>query len=218
MLFSKSQPKIFCISFQRTGTTSVGRFFKEFGYQVASWDKERSALWSYYRFTGNIEAIFTSKDFKKHQVFEDNPWWELDFYRVLYHRFPNAKFILFTRDADKWFDSMLSHSKGKNLGNAFRHSKIYRREEEFYKSFPNENHYETAKIIDNRLPLNESHREHYKRIYTIRNKEIIEFFKVFSPHSLFVANLEDNDKWQRLGQFIGFQVPDNYSMHANKSN
>ncbi|EPR74705.1 Tetratricopeptide TPR_2 [Winogradskyella psychrotolerans RS-3] len=213
----KKKNKIFCVSFQRTGTTSVGQFFKDFGYKVASYDQKRSSKWSAKRFLGDFESIFKSKDFKNHQVFEDNPWWEQDFYRVLYHRFPNAKFILFTRDADKWFDSMVSHSKGKSLGNTFKHSSIYNRKEEYYKMFPNLDYYKTIYGNDNLLDINETHRAHYKNIYNLRNKEIVDFFNAISPNSLFAAQLEDADKWKRLGDFFNIELPNNYQVHANKS-
>ena len=29
--------RVFCISMQRTGTTSVGRFFRDFGFRWAGW-------------------------------------------------------------------------------------------------------------------------------------------------------------------------------------
>ncbi|MEP5253980.1 MAG: sulfotransferase [Winogradskyella arenosi] len=213
----KKKNKIFCVSFQRTGTTSVGQFFKDFGYKVASYDSKRSSNWSTLRFLGDYENIFKSKDFKNHQVFEDNPWWEEDFYKVLFHRFPDAKFILFTRDADKWFDSMVSHSKGKTLGNTFRHSSIYNRKEEFYNTFPNLSFYKSIATIDNLLEINETHRTHYKKIYNLRNKEIVDFFNAVSPSSLFTTQLEDADKWQRLAAFFDIELSSNYQVHANKS-
>jgi hypothetical protein len=212
-----SNSKIFNLSFQRTGTTSIGQFFDDFGFKVAKYDKQRSQKWSYQRLIGDYEAIFSSKDFKKNQVFEDNPWWELDFYKVLFHKFPKSKFILLTRDADKWFDSMLSHSNHKNPGNAFRHSIIYRRENEFYDKFPDEDYYKTAHVIDNRLDLKEIHREHYKCIYQNRNKAVIDFFKAFSQQSLFIGQLEDPKKWEKLADFFDFKIPENYNVHSNRT-
>lgn len=218
MIFSKkNNPKIFCVSYQRTGTTSVGQFFKDFGYKVAGYDRQRSSNWSVKRFIGDYESIFKSKEFKEHQVFEDNPWFEQDFYKVLYHKFPSAKFVLFTRDADKWFDSMVSHSKGKTLGNTFRHSKIYKREREYYNQFPDLNLYKKINKIDNLLDLNETHREHYKEIYNLRNKEVVDFFNAYSADSLFIGELEDKDKWRKLGVFFNIKVPSEYNVHANKS-
>lgn len=218
MNFSKkNKPKIFCISFQRTGTTSVGQFFKYFGFKVAGYHKKRSSDWSVKRFLGDYESIFKSKDFIDHQVFEDNPWFDEDFYKFLYHKFPEAKFILFTRDADKWFDSMVNHSKGKTLGNTFRHSKLYKREEEYYYKYSDLDFYQSIKTIDNLLDLNETHRKHYTSIYKIRNKEVDDFFNAVSPSSLFRCQLEDPDKWQKLGAFFNIDVPKDFQMHVNKS-
>ncbi len=216
-LLKKQQPKIFCISFQRTGTTSVGQFFKDHGFEVAGYDKERSTHWSVCRFTGNYEAIFKSKGFKENQVFEDNPWFENDFYKYLYHRFPNSKFVLFTRDSNKWFDSMVKHSNGKTLGNTFRHSKLYLRTEEYYSKFSNINHYKTLYKIDNLLDLNETNRDHYIKIYETRNKEVLDFFSEYSPNSLFTSKLEDDNKWVKLGEFCDIKVSNTYISHENKS-
>ncbi|WP_339611568.1 sulfotransferase [uncultured Planktosalinus sp.] len=216
MIFKKQQPKIFCISIQRTGTTSVGQFFKDHNYKVAGYERKRSTEWSRMWFIGNFEAIFKSKDFKNHQVFEDNPWWSPGFYKVLFHRFPNAKFILFTRDPDKWFDSMVSHSNGKTLGNTYRHSRIYRRETEFDKLYPFSHDFNSKKI-DNLLELNESHREHYKAIYETWNRDAKLFFEQFGSERIIKLELEDPLKWQKLGTFFNLDVKDGFEVHANKS-
>lgn len=216
-IFNSRKSKIFCVSFQRTGTTSVGQFFKDHGYKVASYDDIVSTKWSYERFIGNYEKIFKSKEFKKNQVFEDNPWWEGDFYKFLFNRFPNSKFILFTRNPDSWFNSMLKHSNGLSLGNTFIHSKIYRRENELYSKFPDINHFHTLKYIDNKLKIEEKHRQHYINLYNLKNKEIIDFFNFMNPKSLFVCPLEDQAKWLKLGSFFKINVDKNYNVHANKS-
>ena len=124
----KGSNRIFCISMQRSGTTSVGDFFSSFGYPVARNSIAWKNKWSKHWYNGDYDSIFSSKEFNSYQVFEDDPWWLPEFYKVLYHKFPNAKFILLTRDSESWFNSMLSHSKGKTLGNTKLHCKIYRRE------------------------------------------------------------------------------------------
>src|SRR5690554_7497619 len=114
MLFKRvNKSKIFCLSMQRTGTTSVGKFFKEYGFKVAGWNVSNRNKWSYSWELGDFETIFNSKDFKDNQVFEDDPWWLPEFYKVLYHRFPDSKFILFTRNEDAWFNSMMNHSRSE---------------------------------------------------------------------------------------------------------
>jgi len=217
MFKKKDKPKIFCISTQRTGTTSVGEFFKYFGYKVADWSISHKNNWAYYWENGDFETIFNSKEFKNNQVFEDAPWWAPEFYKVLYHRFPNAKFILFTRDSEKWFNSMLSHSDGKTLGNTKRHCKVYRREEDFYKLLnKSERLLYNEKEIDNLLSL-EGYKEHYIKLYELRNREIIDFFNKTNQKLLIHCELEDNNKWEKFGEFFRLDIPKNFKIHANKS-
>jgi len=215
---SINKPKIFCISFQRTGTTSVGNFFLDHGFRVAKYSQTRSQGWSKLRMIGDYEKIFSSIGFIQNQVFEDNPWFEDDFYRLLYHRFPKSKFILFTRDPDKWFDSMVSHSGGKTLGNTYKHSRVYRRESEFDQLNGEKNWYKNLHEIDNLLTLDERHRTHYKEIYDLRNESVKDFFKFYGDHDRFIhCELEDEKKWLKLGEFFGIKVVDTYESHKNKT-
>ena len=213
----KKSEKIFCISSQRTGTTSVGDFFKHLGYNVADWHCSFGQSWSHKWYNGDFEAIFNDPKFKNNQVFEDDPWWLPEFYKVLFHRFPNSKFILFTRPAADWYQSMESHSDGKTPGNTLRHSKVYRRESEFYNTIGDDDlSLYNKNVIDNLLSL-EGKKAHYENLYTTRNFEIEQFFKEFSPDSLFTCSLYDPEKWNKLGKFIGVSVPDDFDVHSNKS-
>lgn len=210
--------KIFCISMQRTGTTSVGDFFNHFGYRVArSYDSRRNR-WSTLWYEGDFEAIFKSDEFLSYQVFEDDPWWHPEFYKVLYHRFPNSKFILFTRDGDSWYQSMVSHSKGKTLGNTKTHCKHYRREKDYYEFVEANKNINLNELDqhDNLLEL-APYEQQYKEIYNIRNKEVIDFFNNKKPECLFVVDLHDKNKWKKLGEFIGINIPDDFEIHSNKS-
>lgn len=218
MFFKKRENKIFCISMQRTGTTSVGDFFEYFGFKRAGWSVTLKNNWGRLSFDGDYEAIFNSKEFKNNQVFEDGPWSIGHFYKVLHHRFPNAKFILFTRDEDKWFDSMKNHSKGKTLGNTFRHCNYYFRETEYY-NFISENHNYLNDKIDNLLEINEKFRDHYKQIYINRNRQVVDFFNSRKniKNNFIHLKLEDHQKWNKLGEFFDINVPENFIMHSNKS-
>lgn len=214
-----TQSKVFCISVQRTGTTSVGKFFRDFGYRWAGWpadEKEgRSLAW----YAGDYEAIFSSPVFQEANAFEDSPWWLPDFYKVLFHRFPGSKFVLFMRDPDAWFDSMVSHSSGYVIGDNRSHCKVYRREIEFYELL------DAGRISDKEYPDIErdammtlaGHAGHYKALYRLHEREVVDFFGRYSPGSLFCAQLEDGDKWQRLGAFLGVTVPEDYDARLNVS-
>ena len=219
-LFKKGKyaPKIFCISMQRTGTTSVGDFFEYHGYKRSGWPDVKKYNWGKKWFDGDYESILNSKAFFEKQMFEDSIGSFGDGYKFLFHRFPNAKFILLTRDKDKWFNSMLSHSNGKTLGNTFMHCCIYNRESEYY-NFIGERHNYNSVDVDNLMELTEEHRKHYTQIYKNRNRQALDFFKCEDPNNTrFIhLKLEDIEKWKKLGAFFGFTVKDDFEMHSNSS-
>jgi hypothetical protein len=211
MLNNKS--KIFCISLQRTGTTSTGQFFKDHGYSVATYGVSKKNSWTISYFNGRYEEIFKSLDFRSSQVFEDDPWWLSDFYRVLYHRFPWSRFILLERDADKWFDSMVAHSMGRTLGIAHIHCTQYQRLKEFHEA----GLVQMNGVIDKALPLGEEHREHYTSFYKIRNDEVRLFFHRHDRRRLFNARLEDEELWRKMGGFFCIDVKRGYNIHLHKT-
>lgn len=210
----RQDEKIFCISFQRTGTTSVGQFLKNAGYNVADWSVSNRNQWGRKWAEGQFEDIFQSDDFRGHQGFEDGPWFCPEFYRVLYHRFPRSKFILFERDADAWFASMLSHSGGRSLGVTAVHAKIYRREAEYLDLC---DRVETPADVDvNGLAL-AGHEDHYTQIYRTRNRETRQFFQDRDPDRLYYSRLEDPDKWKGLSAFLGHDPAHAHEVHENRS-
>lgn len=210
------KPRIFCISMQRNGTTSVGQFLKIHGYRVAGYGKH-STHWSQLWLKGDYDKIFHSLTFRSYQAYEDNPWWAPDFYRVLNNKFPKAKFILFYRDPDKWFNSMLNHSNGQIPGNIYGHCKVYRRLDEFYEQLDmHSNLHPSDYETDSLTPL-EDKRDHYIKVYKEYNREVIEYFKKYGPEKLFVCRLENKNKWKKLGEFLGFHVPEAFNIHLNQS-
>lgn len=213
------RPKVFCVSMQRTGTSSVGKFFRDFGFKWAGWPADEQHNWSGAWYDGDFERIFSAPGFLAADAFEDSPWFMPDFYKVLFHRFPGARFVLFTREPDAWFASMLAHSDGDIIGTGRIHCRIYRREQE-YLDLVAAGRLDPA--VENQLASRKTMKlwgrdEHYKAVYRLHNAEVREFFGRHSPGSLHVGALEDPDKWRKLGRFLGIDVPQGYVSHANAS-
>lgn len=211
--------KVFCLSFQRTGTTSVGKFFRDTGFRWSGWKDCKKNSWSQLWYDGNYEAIFSSHDFINANAFEDSPWFFPDFYKILFYKFETAKFVLLERDLDAWFNSMQNHSNGKVIGQSRIHCKIYRREQEFYElldakliSDVSESRIKTRKML-----IDDNRSKKYKEIYSIHNREVKEFFERVNPNSLFVGKLEDPMKWQKLAEFLHVSVPPDYEVKENQS-
>lgn len=208
------EEKLFCISFQRTGTTSVGQFLKGLGYPTADWSVSQRNNWGRKWVNGQFDEIVQSEDFQKHQAFEDGPWFAPEFYRFLYHRFPRARFILLERDPEAWFASMLSHSGGRSLGVTAVHAKIYRREREYLDLCAEAGSPEAVDM--NGLEL-AGHKDHYIDLYRTRNRETRQFFQERDADRLYHSRLEDPDKWRGLAAFLGHDPELAQEVHMNKS-
>lgn len=96
--------KIFGIGLNKTGTTSIGKYFEKLGYKHycgCSYDNIVKAK-------NNINEIYKIAD--KFEFFEDWPWPLI--FKKLYTKYPKSKFILTIRkNEEEWFDSLLRHSK-----------------------------------------------------------------------------------------------------------
>ena len=219
IIFSKAE-RVFCVSMQRNGTTSVGKFLRDFGFRTAGWPEDERNDWSGSWYSGDYDTIFSSIDFKVSNAFEDSPWWLPDFYKILFNRFPQSKFILFTRDPDAWFRSMIKHSGGNVIGRSKIHCKIYRRELEYLDLL---NSGEIDETVENKIrsekkmKITMEHASHYKKVYRLHNTEVQDFFRRNAPENLHVGKLEDPHKWQKMGRFLGIHVPEIYECHENQS-
>ena len=97
-----SSPKIFCIGFQKTGTSSLGRALDDLGYSVCG----AVGLNEPELDDTRVDEI-TRRHLPQFDAFQDNPWPIL--YRELDKRYPGSKFILTVRDTESWLRSASRH-------------------------------------------------------------------------------------------------------------
>lgn len=93
------QPKVFCIGFHKTGTTSLEVALKKLGYRV------RGSFGTKDPDIANKVHEMAYAMVADYDAFEDNPWPIL--YRELDERFPGSRFILTRRPADAWIRSQV---------------------------------------------------------------------------------------------------------------
>jgi len=98
-----ARPKVFCIGFHKTGTTSLYAALTALGYRVS----------------GTVGHKWMAEDLKtngaqlcidiatKFDAAEDMPW--PHFYRELDAAYPGSKFILTLREPQSWFSSIDKH-------------------------------------------------------------------------------------------------------------
>jgi len=99
LLFRKKSygPKVFCIGFNKTGTSSIGKSFETLGYRNTSFNRN---LWRKHYARRDYKAIveYTAK----FDSFSDLPWLKEDVIPVVDQAFPGSKFVYLTRDEESW--------------------------------------------------------------------------------------------------------------------
>ena len=114
---------------------------------------------------------------------------------------------------------MVSHSNGNIIGRTRIHARIYRRELEYFKLLHSG---QLVEEQDNRIFSEKTMKltdsaNHYKEIYRLHTLNVQSFFRRHAPERLHVGTLEDPDKWQKLGKFLGVEVTSDYEVHENSS-
>lgn len=96
--------KVFCIGFQKTGTTTMQQVLTELGYRVTGPNRvnDRDIAQTLERITAELSH--------KYDAFQDNPWPLV--YREMDRLHPGSKFILTIRDEQKWYGSFRNHFEG----------------------------------------------------------------------------------------------------------
>lgn len=90
-------PKVFCIGFNKTGTTTVGKAFEMLGFSHSSFNKR---VWRKLYLKGKIDAVLNYT--ARFESFDDLPWLKEDMIPVLDHTFKGSRFIYLERDEEGW--------------------------------------------------------------------------------------------------------------------
>ncbi len=179
--------KVFCIGFQKTGTSSLSKALQALGFsvgdavgvlnQTVDWqvaDPRPEIVEKVLGVVAGVDAI------------QDSPCAFL--YRELDAAYPGAKFILTTRDTEDWLAS-------------------YRR------YFPDQNNPLRRWMYGvERLSGNEAR---YREIFEAQNAEIHAYFAK-RPQDLLVMDLSKGDGWLKLVSFLGEETLKPFP-HANKA-
>lgn len=177
--------KIFCIGQNKTGTCSLTMALSMLGYKLCPEDimyNEGSEYFKDYQ-DGKFDGLFNLVS--QYDAFEDRPWNHTNFYEVLDKTFDNSKFILTTRDVDRWWDSYFRWDKKVEL----RDSWHYRMNSQVC--------YGVDSFLDNP--------DLAKQSYLNRNNEVRDYFRG-NPNFLELDVNEDN-KFEKLCGFLNKEVP-----------
>ena len=102
-----NKPRVFCIGWHKTGTTTLGEALLILNYKVvgARLDLAEPLM------KGNIDYVLQIA--KEFEAFQDVPWAAL--YKELDEAFPGSKFILTIRPAEAWLNSAKKHFGDRHI-------------------------------------------------------------------------------------------------------
>lgn len=201
--------KIFCIGYNKTGTTSLYRFFYEEGFKVAS-QHEFEANINYYLNNEYDKIINLIKEkFNDYDFFQDVPFSFPNFYKTLYKEFPGSKFILSIRNSSEdWYNSLIRF-----------HSTVLKDEFKLYKLSDMEKInkwiYDIMIGVHNGLPEDPYHKVNLINSYETHNIDVNKFFK--DKDNFIEINLANKDDFKRLESFLGIQFKSSKFPHVNRT-
>jgi hypothetical protein len=198
--------RIFCIGFNKTGTTSLTEFLKDEHYIIAPQRPFECNLYSYV--SGNYETFeYIIKDiFYDCDFFQDIPFSLPKIYQFLDEKFPNSKFILTLRDdSNEWYDSLVNfHKNVLNMDNPYRYDYI---------------HYNWVQTILTKCYGAPNHDPYDENVLkTAYENHIIDVKKYFNgrDNQLLILNLSDELCVEKLEDFLGRKFINKKMYHLNK--
>ena len=175
------EPKVFCIGFHKTGTSSLANALYILGYRLTGApldgfdydtikgvepDVARSLIWAH------MPSVVERND-----AFQDTPWYM--FFRELDERFPGSKFIMTTRATNSWCRSVVTHFGSKAVPD---HQWIYGVKH----AIGNESVYRR---------VFEKHYEDVRKYFAGRSEDMLEM------------DITAGDGWEKLCPFLNVDVP-----------
>ena len=209
-LHNKHLPRIFNISCNKTGTTSLEHLFvKSFGFKLFNYMK------LFYTNKTLVDEVFIKQDYtnllkiienSKTNFFSDTPFNSSNIYKILDKNYPNSKFILSIRNTESWINCLkkwLIKIKVELLNTPF----YYCSKKWVQYAFPKTMN-ENWEIINEDL---------LAQLYEKHNNDIIDYFK--GTDKLLIYKLEESSKSkiEKICDFIKIKN-DNYCFPHKNSN
>jgi hypothetical protein len=192
--FVRNKQKIFCIGRNKTGTTSLKKAMRDFGYITGN-QRKAERLIQYYK-TRNFKPII--EYCKTAQFFQDAPFsWPFTFI-AMDVAFPGSKFILTVRDnPDQWYRS-LTKFHGKRMAQESLPTKEDLQNDTYcYKGWAWE---------VNQMIYDVSEDEPYQKDilinhYEAHNAYVLDYFKYRSKDFL-LLNVAEENSYYKLCKFL----------------
>ena len=210
MLFKTSKPKIFCIGFNKTGTTTLEQELKSFGYRLGNQIQGELLIDSWYG--EDFKPIL--KFCKTADAFQDIPFSLPYTYQHLDAYFKDAKFILTERDtAEQWYHSLVTfHSKLFADGQSVPTAEDLKRATYRHKGYT----YKAFKYIYNTPDDDLYNKDALIKFYTTYNSTIKDYF-MGRPEKLLCINVSKPSDYVTLCEFLNQPISKRHFAWKNKT-
>lgn len=221
VLARKNFNKIFCIGYNKTGTTTLETALRLYGYNLPN-QQEQEVRLTEQCFSTDYTALLSFVN--GYDAFQDMPFSQGLTYVVADALFPNSKFILTERDSESWFKSMTSfHKKIFNVDDMSKvtEADLLEKHTYLYRGYL---HTINARMLttyqDSSKKVNWDKlfdKDYYIKLYEERNHTIKKYF-ADAPDKLLVIDVIKENSTKNICDFLN--IPHQYIIsmpHANQT-
>lgn len=221
VLSAKKFNKIFCVGYNKTGTTTLETVLRLYGYRLPNQHEQEIRIT---RQTFSTDYSEFCSFVNAYDAFQDMPFSQELVYVAADALFPNSKFILTVRDSEDWYRSLTSfHKKMFKVDNLSRltEQEVYDR---FKYLYPGYMHSYKARLLTsfdgNKKVIDWSKlydKDYYISMYEQRNNMVRKYF-CDAPCKLLVVDVTKERTTESICRFLN--IPEKYVIsmpHANKT-
>ena len=196
--------KIFCIGFNKTGSTSLYHAVKKLGFKGDLSTMNEGEFLMYNVRHGDFNSVFEWIEKRSDiELFKDVPFSLPNVWKSLYQKYPDAIFILSERDSSKqWCNSITKfHRSGFNLPKNTSWEDIVKLQYRYFREDGSGGFmydYMSYTYGKKGIPYDE---DKLIASYEAHNKEVKEFFK--DKDNFISINVSNNNDYLNLCSFLG---------------
>lgn len=221
VLANKTFNKIFCVGFNKTGTTTLESVLRLYGYSLPNQHQQEIRL-TKSAFSTDYRELFAFCS--QYDAFQDLPFSQGLTYVAADALFPDSKFILTERHPDEWFQSMCRfHQKTFAIDDVTNMTEQALLEKASY-LYPGYTHENKKRILsafdgtDQKVLWDKLYDyEFYTSMYLRRNEEIKRYF-LNAPQKLLIIDITLEETTEKVCQFLN--IPSDLIVkmpHQNKT-
>lgn len=208
---SIGRPKVFCIGRNKTGTTSLVRTLRDWGFIICNQQGAKKFVRNWAE--GDIASIV--RWCRRSQVFNDLPFNLPGVYSQLHYAYPDAYFIHTVRSsADEWYESNKRYMIKRYARQPPALTMTDLREADYiYKGWVGETYPVIHGVDEDDLFNRTRLLDHYNHY----NADVIDYFERYESANFISINVANDEDFGRLAAFLGVETSMSGFPHANRS-